>query len=325
MRSLPRKIGRSLALGGTGLAAAILTAWLAGRIFSDRFVWSQWLSWTPTPAALVAAAAGLLAAVASGPPPRRRRRRLVPWAVGGGAILLYFATIEHRFFRGPADHGPGLRLVHLNVFPLWGRALQTAETERLLQLKGDLTILSNPVPPRGLERLLARLGETPPPVTILPFVLLTDRPVLEARSLIARDGIHVALFRVDTSDGLGRPIAVYAIDLPSDPRRSRGDVAYLTRRLLEQIDAPPPDIVVGDFNMTRGSASLQALFPDMRHAYDLAGGGYAASFPRSFPLYHLDHVLLAETLQATRYALVDPKLGRHLGQVVHLVPARPPE
>jgi hypothetical protein len=78
--------------------------------------------------------------------------------------------------------------------------------------------------------------------------------------------------------------------------------------------------VVGDFNMTRGSTSMNALFPGFAHAWDQAGRGYGATFPRGFPLYHLDHTLLADTVQATDYTLVDLGIGRHLAQRVELAP-----
>jgi endonuclease/exonuclease/phosphatase family metal-dependent hydrolase len=95
--------------------------------------------------------------------------------------------------------------------------------------------------------------------------------------------------------------------------------------MLESVAAPPPDIVVGDFNMTRGSASVRTLFPGLTHAFDQAGRGYGATFRRGFPLYHLDHTLLADTVQATDYALVDLGIGRHLAQVVELAPVTPRE
>ncbi len=45
---------------GTRLAAAfVVAAWLLGRLVSDRYGWSQWLLWIPTPAVLVVAAIAL--------------------------------------------------------------------------------------------------------------------------------------------------------------------------------------------------------------------------------------------------------------------------
>jgi endonuclease/exonuclease/phosphatase family metal-dependent hydrolase len=151
-------------------------------------------------------------------------------------------------------------------------------------------------------------------------MVITRLPVLEARPLVAGDGITIAVFRLDATGELGRPLTLLAVDLPSDPKRPRYEIALTARRLLASAAAPPPDIVVGDFNMTRGSAALKALFPRLAHAFDQAGRGYGATFRRGFPLYHLDHTLLADTVTATDYALVDLELGRHLAQRVELAP-----
>ena len=305
---------KSLSITFSAVAAVVVTSWLIGRILSDRFGWTQWLLWIPTPAALLAVALGGLGAALSS---TRRRRQLLIWAAGGGLILLYFGVIEHHFFRAGPRPG-GLRLVHWNGTAAPGRDLE-AYVQRIFELDGDVAILNSPPRRQKLERMLgAQLDAGTETVAVWPFVLVARVPVLEARPLVARDGILVALFRLDTSAALARPITIYAIDLPSRPSQPRLAVARRTRRLLDAAGAPPPDIVVGDLNMTRGSASLRALFPELEHAYDQAGRGYAASFPRAFPLYHLDHTLLADTLQATGYTLVDPKVGRHRSQVVNL-------
>jgi hypothetical protein len=41
---------RLLSLFFASLPLAVVLGWLVGRILSDRFPWSQWLSWMPTPA-----------------------------------------------------------------------------------------------------------------------------------------------------------------------------------------------------------------------------------------------------------------------------------
>ena len=49
-----RTIWTILGITATVIAAAVLVAWLAGRVISDRYGWSQWLLWIPTPAVLPA-------------------------------------------------------------------------------------------------------------------------------------------------------------------------------------------------------------------------------------------------------------------------------
>jgi hypothetical protein len=317
-----RTVWNAIAIGCTALAVAVLAAWALGRVISDRWGWSQWLLWLPTPVALLAVVPGLLGACRQAARPGLRRRRLAVWAVAGAAVLLYFTVLEHRFLRGAAGDGDGLRLLHSSTYPGW-REAREAYADRLVEIGADLIVLSNRADARDAQRIRERRGEALEVVTIWPFMVISPFPILEARPLVASAQIYVAMFQLDTSAALGRSITLYAVDLPSDLRLARRDIARAARRLLDGTGAPAPDVVVGDFNMTRGSASLRTLFPGLSHAYDQAGHGYGATFDRRFPLYHIDHVLLAETVRAADYALVDLETGRHLGQSVRLVPAQP--
>jgi endonuclease/exonuclease/phosphatase family metal-dependent hydrolase len=149
--------------------------------------------------------------------------------------------------------------------------------------------------------------------------VLTRLPIVALRPLVAVDDLRAALLVVE-AEGFGRPLVILLVDMPSEPMLPRMELALRLARLLRDADAPAPDLVVGDLNITRGSASLGALFSDLRHAYDEAGHGYGASFHRRFPLYHIDHMLLGPTIHASRYDLIDTGVGRHRVQMVHLVP-----
>jgi endonuclease/exonuclease/phosphatase family metal-dependent hydrolase len=146
-------------------------------------------------------------------------------------------------------------------------------------------------------------------------------PVLQKRWLAMEDDILIALVEIDATEPLGRPIVLYLIDLPSDPRLPRADVARKIRSFLDEVedDTPPPDAAVGDFNITRGSAALSMAMPGLHHAFNDGGHGYGASFHERLPLYHIDHILLADTLRCTRYDLIDAGLGRHRAQAAWIV------
>ena len=309
----------SMIMRGIRLAAAlVVAAWLLGRLVSDRYGWSQWLLWIPTPAVLVVAVAALVAGIQpDARRPGRRRRRVLVWAAGVAAIFVYFAAIEHRLFRRAPGGDVAMRLVHGSV-QATGPKVLADWGEQLTRLGGDVTIVSTLLPQRDIGRLLDRLGGLGTPVVSWPFVLVTRLPVLEARPLVANAGLRMSVFRIDTTESLGRVLTVWAVDLPSDPGRSRASVARAARRILDQVQSSPPDVVVGDFNMTRGSASLSMTFPGLAHAFDQAGRGYGASFRRGLPLYHIDHTLLGENVRAVGYDLVDIGTGRHLVQVVDL-------
>lgn len=307
--SQPLRILGALATVG---ATVTLLAWLAGRILSDRYGWSQWLLWIPTPAALAAVICGLLAAVRPEDMPGLRRRRLALWAAVGLAVGFYFGFIEHRLLTRAAS-AEGLRIVH------WTCDRDELPDDLLREVDCDLVILTNAPHARRRKGFLESLSPDHQNITIFPFTLFSSLPILEARPLICSDELHVALFELDAADVLGVTIRLFAIDLPSDPGRPRMAMARRLRRLLDEAAGPPPDIAIGDFNLTRGSAALKLIFPSLEHAYEQSGAGYAASYPRRLPLYHLDHSLLGERLRATGYTLLDPKSGRHRVQVVDVV------
>ena len=317
-----RTIWTILGITATVIAAAVLVAWLAGRVISDRYGWSQWLLWIPTPAVLPAVLLGIAGACRPDPASGRgrRRRRLIVWAGVGAAVALYFLVIEHRFLRWGAGDPGALTLLQSSVYPGPPQAGE-AYVDRLIDYGADLIVLGNPLRQQHRLYLKERVSEKKlQEKTLWPFVVITRLPILEFRPLVANENTRIAMFRLDATAELGRPITLYAVDLPADPKRARSEIARAARRMLDSTAAPPPDIVVGDFNMTRGSTSMNALFPGFAHAYDQAGRGYGATFRRGFPLYHLDHTLLADTVQATDYTLVDLGIGRHLAQRVELAP-----
>ena len=151
----------------------------------------------------------------------------------------------------------------------------------------------------------------------------------------------------------GRPLVFWIMDLPSDPTLSRHRIAAETSRRLAEwqgtifrrspdpaprvdgtpartewradtslssVGFPKPDVMMGDFNIPRGSRSLQTLTRgrdwSMTNAFDQAGIGYVATWPIEFPLWHIDQAFVAEGLRATSYRVVNPRAGLHWIQVV---------
>lgn len=164
---------------------------------------------------------------------------------------------------------------------------------------------------------------------------------------------------IDVGPGPGRqdarPFVAWIIDLPSDPTLSRHAMALDTSRQLAAWkgtifrrgpDGPPqheggpprtewlpdtslrttgfpkPDVMIGDFNIPRGSRSLDLLTRGegwtMENAFDQAGIGYVATWPIEFPLWHIDQTFIADGLRATSYKAVNPRAGLHWIQVVTL-------
>jgi endonuclease/exonuclease/phosphatase family metal-dependent hydrolase len=70
-------------------------------------------------------------------------------------------------------------------------------------------------------------------------------------------------------------------------------------------------MIVGDFNCTRGSASVHAAFPGFDEAWSVAGQGWGASWPRETPILHIDLALVSGRMRVERCELHDPGIGHH--------------
>ena len=120
----------------------------------------------------------------------------------------------------------------------------------------------------------------------------------------------------------GSPRIVWLIDLPSDPSIPRH---VMLRLAGEKIGAhndgagfPEPDVIVGDFNTPRGSRSLGNIVGDADSAFDRAGSGWSATWPRAFPLWHIDQVFVDDAVSVRAHRVLDMGLGEHRGVIVDL-------
>jgi endonuclease/exonuclease/phosphatase family metal-dependent hydrolase len=138
------------------------------------------------------------------------------------------------------------------------------------------------------------------------------------RSLVASDGIYISSFKLDATKQLGKELVVFAIDLPFNFLESKSSIVSRARRLLNKTVVEIPDLVIGDFNMTRNSNAMKQLFPAMIDAWDYGGTGWSSSYHRAFPLFHIDHILVSEDFQSLSYELIDPQFGRHSIQLLEL-------
>lgn len=298
----------------------VLLAWLIGRVLTDRFAWSQFLWWIPTPAVLIAAALGLLLAFRTARTPQRRRRRVIAWATCAVILSAYLPMFEHRLLhRAPPLPAPeaSLRLAHWNM-TLDNHSDVPGLMAAIETLDADLLVLT--IPPGEVRRQLhERAVKSEGLLHIIdgwPMLMVSRLPIVDWRIVIATEAMYITQVDLDASATLGRTITVFLVDLPSSPRQPRMAMAHKARELLDRFKAATPDICIGDFNITRDSASIDALFPGMQDAFNVAGHGWGASFPRRLPLYHIDHVLVNDTtgLRAARYDIIDEGHSRHRTQ-----------
>lgn len=355
---------------GTLVVGVCAAAWIIGRSFSDRYAWSQPVSWIPP--ILLALPVWAALVLAAGRERKRRvvarrrgvRARVQTWgpAVRGLALVTLSvvmawqtAFIElglHRAGTPPA--GPGaLRLAFWNQS---GREVGDI-TPVFMAMGPDLFVLANrhsDTRTRDIARAFIDTGEAHAAVG-WPFDLFSRARIarwgstslaLEGRSRGRNGDARVdpgwaAFYELETAGG---PLTLWAIDLPSDPRIARFPLARRAGEAIaswtgvarlvepgggqrsERVTArgfPRPDVIVGDFNIPRGSASLAEFLRasgagDMRDAFGVAGSGWERTWPRRWPLWAIDHCFVGPRVRAAHFETVDPGMGGHRGLIVEI-------
>lgn len=152
-----------------------------------------------------------------------------------------------------------------------------------------------------------------------------------------RDPGRAMWLLMDTKECLGLDAVIWLVDLPSDLSLWRASVmeqAFVTMvegpsqkrvpdnsrkgewREANEQEVPTsafrlPSLIVGDFNTPHHAHSLSILTQGLDSVYDQVGMGYAATFPRSWPLWQLDQAFIAPPLRACSHDVVDVPTGSH--------------
>lgn len=303
------------------LIAAVLwagiLAWLAGRLLTDRFMWSQWLWFAPTPAAVALALLGAVLACRPDRRPDRRKRRIVLWTGSLLCLTGYLLVLEHRFLSADVNHEGGLRIVFWNLSsPVEEEADAHAEAAR--RLTGDIVILASP---SGIPWRRFTTRTRPEDVTLVTsglFSVETKRTVTRIRPVVQQERVHAVIIEFEADDLLGRPLVVCLVDLPSEPHMARRDIAQELHDALSRSGGQMPDLIVGDLNTPRGGGAIRRLFAGYREAFDEAGHGWGATFPRRWPLWHIDRMLAGPAIRVIDYDILDPGVGRHRAQAARI-------
>jgi len=294
---------RRLAMVPIAAAAFVVLAWSAGCLLNDRWAWSQWMWWVPAPVALVAALAWVACApfLARGTP--RRWVTIVGWSalvIAAGATMRSLRLIDRA-------HGPdSLHIACWNA--RWPGEQAPASAQALVPWAGRVIIVSNPGRMAEHASIWMRGGEQLAEAGT--FLLTGPVKVIEARPVVQGDDGFATLFRFEAR-GTGQT-SVLAIDLPSSPTRARYvAMGRFAAQVRAAVDLRTVDLIVGDFNCTRGSASVHDAFPGFSDAWSLVGQGWGASWPRKTPILHIDLALASERVRVERCELHDPGVGHH--------------
>lgn len=234
--------------------------------------------------------------------------------------------------------------------------------ERALLEPGPDVAIMKPGTGRAFAKVLDQMGPDADFVYTHGFAIVTKAKIKRRAHLTLgiRQGLGYDLRRKDlrqpmpdfgtatilelaTSERLGRDITVFLIDLPSDPSLWRAEVMREAKAALDKITADvwrhddkldrwlrienpepfgPPDVLIGDFNTPRGAKSIRIVTGDMQSAYEAAGDGYAATYPRVLPLWHLDQAYVTKSLRVGWYQVRNPGGGTHAMQVLDVMPGK---
>ena len=303
---------------------SLFFVWGIGRIIGDRNSLVQWISWIPT---LGVVAFGLVwLACRAGD---RRRHRVRRWGGLACAALACGAAVRGEF-RPWTDHvAPSpqdIRIVQWNTDHPSGNdprsmtALATICAEHdvdlfLISNRGSITTQNCVRQWAGPQFFSAGAG---------PFACVTTFPIEEAR-VIAVTGtgnnmIWLAKFVVRPPSWNGRALRIAMVDLPSKPTLSRMQVAQELLIDIRRGDLGEVDIVAGDFNALPGSLILSRVFPTFHDSWAQAGSGLRTSWPRLFPLWSIDHVLLTPDMRAISSVTANPGVSKHRMNIVSLRP-----
>ena len=303
---------------------SLFFVWCIGRIIGDRNSLVQWISWIPT---LGVVAFGLVwLACRTGD---RRRHRVRRWGGLACAALACGAAVRGEF-RPWTDHvAPSpqdIRIVQWNTDHPSGNdprsmtALATICAEHdvdlfLISNRGSITTQNCVRQWAGPQFFSAGAG---------PFACVTTFPIEEARVIAAsgkgNDMVWVAKFVVRPPSWNGRALRIAMVDLPSKPTLSRMQVAQELLTAVQRGDLGDVDIVAGDFNALPGSLILSRVFPNFHDSWAQAGSGLRTSWPRLFPLWSIDHVLLTPDMRAISSVTANPGVSKHRMNIVSLRP-----
>jgi endonuclease/exonuclease/phosphatase family metal-dependent hydrolase len=234
-------------------------------------------------------------------------------------VLIISNTVSNRLLKDMA--------VQLGPEYTSGSAGGFAIVSRLPVIDTRAVSLDIPAEYTGLAGVPAAIdGEEGLPVAPKTEYLPKWSPVPRLGSNIYDPG-HAVCVRIDATEQLGRELVIWALDLPSQPRAWRMEVAEAaTARLYTEFSSDRfagPGIILGDMNTPRGSASLELVSLGYPHAFEEAGRGYVATWPRHRPLFHIDHMYIAPGLRAASYETIDMGISEHRAQTAEITTATP--
>lgn len=288
---------------------------VGSQLITDRVGWLQFAWWTPRVLLAGASLAGFVLVLVLSLAIRTQRshaRWAAKWAIATLAIGLLASRHEWGLPRGRPEGA--VRIAFWNACYA-DRSEATKSVDFLLSLDADALIVTDPgfaFTEGGAERLRDAGYAVVQPGK---FTVISRGAVTSAAPVFAARGRALSEIELLTPEG---PITIDAVDLPSEPTLPRLMTARNFVAAVGERSRPPADIVLGDFNITRGSASMSIVAPGGTDAFSTAGSGWGGTYPRERPIVGIDQILVRDPWRALHAEVVDPGFGRHRGIVADL-------
>jgi len=300
----------------------ILLLWTMGVVFERGEGALAWVAWIPVTFWFFAAIPGLIVLEALASLAQPRVRGVLPIAVI--PVLVLFAGSLRDDWRLPGAlperSGDDVTVAFVNAsYP--AQRIERTAARKILDLDTDLVLITDAAGLFGaIKDQLARLEDPPRLAGTFKVSVLSKLPISRLEMELATEDMTAVLVTVELKNG--RPFSILVVDLSSNPRQSRMEVARALRAYLDAPGGNAIDMVVGDFNMTPRSSALVVAGGDLQDAFAVAGSGWGGTWPGGRPVLRLDHALVSPHV-TVRDARTFSIGGAHRGLLLNLVPRDP--
>ncbi|MFF2659289.1 endonuclease/exonuclease/phosphatase family protein [Kitasatospora sp. NPDC058032] len=191
-------------------------------------------------------------------------------------------------------------------------------TVRMLEKSGAQIVALQELAGRPLRAYESGLADSYPYHAVEGTVGLWSKyPIGDVRVVDIKMGWTRA-FRAEVGTPQG-PVAVYVAHLPSVRLRAEGGFTVDQRGVSAQalgdaIEAEPVKkvLLLGDLNGTMNDRSLAPVTSQMRSAQGAAGDGFGFSWPATFPMARIDHIMSKGGLRPTDSRTLERDGSDHL-------------
>ena len=296
----------------------ILICWLVAGWINGLGVSFQWLAWIPDTAWLLIALPGAMLVEFDW---RNVGSKSKWWKaivlIPIGMLLATSMFNDWRFQRPLTEDG--VRIAFLNASDPSPRRVDDI-VAKIFELEAELVVVSNPGALRaGIDRVVSG-DEGWNFFSSYRFLILSRYPITTFRMKFAADEILGSMIQVELPER--GPFKVLGVDLPSNPKIDRMEVAVRLREFMATTDSESFDLLVGDLNMTPRSVALDIVAGEARNAFNVAGAGWGGTWTSDRPILRVDHGLVREGIEVLDARTFDVGV-RHRGLLITLGDVEP--